>query len=75
MGVSKPQANTVGTPIRTQIIIIFHYNHKSLQQSQNWEKPKSITQSWDKSRLSWDKLGQLPKTTKRERETKMEHAP
>ena len=25
--------------------------------------------------VGWDKLGQLPKTTKRERETKMEHAP
>ena len=47
MGVTKQQENIVGTPIRTQIIVICHYKHKSLQQSQYWDKPLRIETSRD----------------------------
>ena len=54
MGVTKQQENIVGTPIRTQIIVIFHCEYKSLQQSQNWDKPKFKTQSCDKIGVNRD---------------------
>ena len=50
-GGSKPHENTVGTQIRTQIIVIFHYVYKILQLSQNWDKPRSTTYSWVNSGL------------------------
>ena len=65
MGVSKPQENTLKTLITTQIIVILHYEYKSLQQSQigtNHDPPLGV--------------GTTPQNhQKGERESKMLQAP